>query len=253
MGPQALHRPAGILHEQSFLLLGVSFRHYGYVDEVLRVRLNGSSAFPDPFMGRRSLAARTDEDVGRVDHMREAAADAAVDVEQRHRDLGLPRGHRQQEHVLERPADPGGLFGRLPFLEQGGEGGGVDRPGIFTVSVLHPHDDLSVPSQGKDIQVDAPARPFFDPVQPGKGYPGFLVRPTEYVVSPQCLSEIEVRPGGLPRKETGEGEDKQEAQRRCLPHHFPIIRLKPLAILSSPWRSLVRGQAMLILMKPSRP
>jgi len=33
---------------------------YGYVDEVLRVRLSGSSAFPDPFMGRRSLAARPD-------------------------------------------------------------------------------------------------------------------------------------------------------------------------------------------------
>ena len=174
---KVLHRALGILEEYVHLALGVSFRKDGDVDLIL-----GITAVQQHSCLRLS-SDRPDQNVLRVNRMRKLCRHILVKVIELHGDLRRGRRHRHKEHVLETLADPRGLLGSLPFLEQSAE----RHPVKSVARGLVRHCELPVTPQRNLFQIGAPPVPSVGAKQFSHSDVAILVRPCEYVVDPQGL------------------------------------------------------------------
>ena len=95
----------------------------------------------------------------------QARHDVFVEIKQHHRHVHRYGRHRQQEDILETLLHAGGLLGRLPFLEERGEGIAVQQPP--GLRIVHP--DLAVAAQGKLVQMDPPPGPAVEAAEPVQG------------------------------------------------------------------------------------
>ena len=144
MGEEGVGHTLAVTVELAHLFAGVALGHDGQIDASGDVGLFASASLPDLVIGDAVLGDGTDEDVGRVDGMREGGHRLAVEVGERDGDVdGFPR-HGHVIARLECLFYTCGLLGCLPFLEEGREGVHEEQ----AVGVVVAHADLSVAAQG---------------------------------------------------------------------------------------------------------
>jgi hypothetical protein len=153
--------------------------------------------------------------------MLQAGGAVPVRVRQEDLDVHRPLGERDLETVLESPLHAGGLLFHLPFLEQGGEGIGIQALPRLRVQDA----DLAVALQQRRGQVVPPAGPYGS-LQGLLEIDGLVrVVPAEHVVQPQGgVLEVLVE---VPGRETRQGQEKGDDGQKNLFHQswFCMTRL----------------------------
>ena len=130
---------------------GVSVGNHHDVDGLLQ-----RTALPEDGGGIPVIGHFPDQDVGRVDAVLQVGRTLLVRVREEDLDVHgtLREGHLKA--VLEGPLHAGGLFLHLPFLEQGGEGIGIEALPRFRIQ----YADLPVAPEERLREVRPPAGPF---------------------------------------------------------------------------------------------
>ena len=176
LAAEALHRGARVLIEDVHLRGGIALRHDDDVDAAL-----AGAALQQVAVFGGLLAGGMDQDVGGIDAVGQGGHGLAAQVVELDGHVRRRAGHRQQEDVLEAPAHMLRLVGRLPFLEEGAEGGPVkDFPAARVL-----HADLAVALERDFVQARPGAGPAGDRAQLVQGDDGLRLRPAEDIIHAQ--------------------------------------------------------------------